>query len=275
MRETVKLAVTLALICGIAAGSLAWVYSVTRPVIEKRAVEEFNASLRAVVPDAETFEKTEVGGKTYYKALRGGKTIGAAAVAEARGYGSQPMVIVVGADSQGKLIGLKVVSHSETPGLGARVETRAFQEQFIGKTARDAIAVGKDINALSGATISSRAFTNAVKGALTDLQGVLGIGAPETVPAGPLKDGTYQGQGQGMNGTIKVSVTVKGGKISEVQVLEHKESPMISDPALSKVPQEIVAKQSTSVDAVTGATFTSKGIMEAVQNAVQNALQGK
>ncbi|HHV78551.1 MAG TPA: RnfABCDGE type electron transport complex subunit G [Firmicutes bacterium] len=270
MRETTKLAITLALVCGIAAGSLAWVYGVTRPVIEKRAVEEFNASLRTVVPEAETFEKVQSGGKTYYKAIKGGKQVGAAAVTEARGYGSQPMVIVVGTDNEGKLTGVKVVSHSETPGLGARVDSKAFQDQFIGKTAQDAVSVGKDINAISGATISSRAFTAAVKAALTELQGVLGIGPGKAAPiAGVPKDGTYEGEGQGMNGSIKVSVTVKGGKITEVKILEHKETPIISDPALSRIPEAIIAKQSTSVDAVTGATFTSKGIMEAVKNALQ------
>lgn len=271
MRDIFRLAVTLALICGIAAGSLAWVYSVTKPVIDRRAVEEFNASLRAVVPEAQQFDKVELNGKTYYKALKDGKVIGAAAVAEARGYGSQPIVLTVGVDASGKLIGVKVLSHSETPGLGARIETAAFQQQFLGKTANDPLSVGKDINALSGATISSKAFASAVKGALSELQKVLGVGKEKPpLDVSKLPDGTYQGEAQGMNGAIKVSVTVQGGKIAEVKVLEHKETPGLCDPAIDRVPKQIVATQSLEVDTISGATFTSKGIIEAVANALRS-----
>ncbi|MGB9868271.1 MAG: FMN-binding protein [Bacillota bacterium] len=271
MKDIFRLAVTLALICGIAAGSLAWVYSVTKPVIDRRAVEEFNASLRAVVPEAQQFEKVELDNKAFYKALKDGKVVGAAAVAEARGYGSQPIVLTVGVDSTGKLIGVKVLSHSETPGLGARIETPAFQKQFLGKTASDPLTVGKDIDALSGATISSKAFTSAVKNALEELQKVLGVGEQKPpVDISKVPDGTYQGEAQGMNGTIKVSVTVSGGKIREVKVLQHNETPGISDPAINSIPKQIVTKQSLDVDTVSGATFTSKGIIEAVSNALQS-----
>ena len=82
-------------------------------------------------------------------------------------------------------------------------------------------------------------------------------------------DGNYEGTGKGEIGDITVSVGVKDGKISSVDVLEHGESEGISDEALVEVPKSIVEKNSTSVDVVTGATGTSNGIMEAVSKALE------
>lgn len=83
-------------------------------------------------------------------------------------------------------------------------------------------------------------------------------------------DGTHEGEGQGMS-TIKVSVTVEEGKITDVQVLEHEESEGYSEEALKDIPALIVEKNSTDVDAISGATLTSDGIKEAVKNALDGA----
>ena len=61
---------------------------------------------------------------------------------------------------------------------------------------------------------------------------------------------------------------MSGGKFTEVKVLEHSETAGISDPAIEKIPAAIVEAQSADVDIVSGATFTSKGIIEAVKNAL-------
>ena len=81
-------------------------------------------------------------------------------------------------------------------------------------------------------------------------------------------DGTYTGVGAGLMGDIQVSVTVEGGQITAVEVLAHQETAGISDPAFAAIPQAIVEAQSWAVDAVSGATYSSQGIMEAVQNAL-------
>ena len=81
-------------------------------------------------------------------------------------------------------------------------------------------------------------------------------------------DGQYTGKGAGLMGSIEVAVTVEGGKITAVEVLAHEETAGISDPAIEQIPQAIVEAQSAEVEAVAGATFTSKGIMEAVANAL-------
>lgn len=84
------------------------------------------------------------------------------------------------------------------------------------------------------------------------------------------EDGTYEGEATGME-TIKVSVEVKDGEIASVEVTEQNESPGYSEPALEKIPGAIVEKNSTDVDAVSGATVTSEGIKDAVNNALEGA----
>lgn len=86
----------------------------------------------------------------------------------------------------------------------------------------------------------------------------------EAIPA----NGVYEGSANGMGGAVKVAVTVEDGKISGVEVLEHKETAGISDPAIEQIPQAIIEAQSTDVEAVTGATVTSEAIKEAVAAAL-------
>ena len=66
----------------------------------------------------------------------------------------------------------------------------------------------------------------------------------EAIPA----NGVYEGSANGMGGAVKVAVTVEDGKISDVEVLEHKETAGISDPAIEQIPQAIVEAQSTDVE---------------------------
>ena len=83
-----------------------------------------------------------------------------------------------------------------------------------------------------------------------------------------LTDGEYEGAADGMNGPVKVKVIVKDGKIAEVQVVEHKESEGISDPAIEQMPGRIAENQSTNVDGVSNATVTSDAIKRAVEAAL-------
>lgn len=81
---------------------------------------------------------------------------------------------------------------------------------------------------------------------------------------------TVEGVAKGLNGDVKVSVTLKDDKITEVKVLEHKETPGISDKAISDLPKLIVEKQSLALDVISGATYTSKAILEAVTKALKD-----
>lgn len=86
------------------------------------------------------------------------------------------------------------------------------------------------------------------------------------------KDGTYKGSGTGFRGhTTTVSVVVKNGRISDVTTLSYGDDEKFYRRASSTVINEIIDEQSTAVDAVSGATFSSRGIMEAVENALSKA----
>lgn len=95
----------------------------------------------------------------------------------------------------------------------------------------------------------------------------------EAVPEvqGNYKDGTYKGTGKGNGGDITVEVVVEGGNISSIKLLEHSETPGIYEAAEKGVTAEIIRSQKTDVDAVAGATNSSKGIKEAVENALKEA----
>jgi uncharacterized protein with FMN-binding domain len=83
--------------------------------------------------------------------------------------------------------------------------------------------------------------------------------------------GEYLGEGAGMGGPLTVKVKLDGSRIISVEVLSHNETPGISDRALAELPPAIVQAQSATVDAVTGATITSRAIMTAVEKAVNQA----
>lgn len=84
------------------------------------------------------------------------------------------------------------------------------------------------------------------------------------------KDGNFIGEAKGHNGTLKVSVTVEEGEISNVEITQHEESEDISDPAIKEIPNRIVENNSVDVDSVSGATNTSQAIKDAVQDALSD-----
>lgn len=88
---------------------------------------------------------------------------------------------------------------------------------------------------------------------------------------GQYKDGTYTGVGRGFRPDLKVSVKVTGGKISNIEIVSHNESRGYYEQPFETVPKEIIESQSTNVDAVSGATRSSNGIMSAVADALKGA----
>ncbi len=87
----------------------------------------------------------------------------------------------------------------------------------------------------------------------------------------PLKDGTYVEIGKGNNGDIQVEMKVEGGKIASVTILQHGETPGLSDAAIEGIPQAIVEGQTIAVDTISGATNSSNGIIEAVRKCIEQA----
>lgn len=83
--------------------------------------------------------------------------------------------------------------------------------------------------------------------------------------------GTYTAEAQGIRSMVKVSVTFSDTEITDIQILEHGETRNIADAALEQIPAEILEKQSLDVDVVSSATFTSRAVLNAVEDACQQA----
>ena len=262
MNKIAKLALILAFICALSGLGLAAVYNTTKPIIDQRAEEDLINGVMEVLSEATEIEQHEEDGVVYWIGKANGKIIGAAMEVESHGYGAEPIKMMVGIDSEGKVTKVKIMSLSETPGIGSRVNSEEFLSRFSG------VDNPAKVEGISGATVSSGAVKGGVASAVEFLKAIV---APEEEPIdiGLVADGTYEGIGEGLFGPIKVSVTVQGGKIIEVKVIEHSESEGIADPAISGIPKAIVEKQQLDVDVVSGATFTSKGIIEAVKNALK------
>lgn len=143
-----------------------------------------------------------------------------------------------------------------------------------------------DVDVVSGATYSSNGIIGAVKNALTGEKDktVTGKSKQESASesdsssvekaavqdASAYKDGTYYGTGKGFAGTMKVKVDISGGKIASISIVSTKDGDSYVKSASSLL-DTIVEKQSTNVDTVSGATFSSRGIIAAVRSALSQA----
>ncbi len=95
--------------------------------------------------------------------------------------------------------------------------------------------------------------------------------ATETNNSTLFKPGKYIGEGKGINGTVKVEVTVTEDEITDIKVLEHNETPGVSDLAINDLPLQIIEAQGLGIDTVAGATMSSNAILEAVGQALEKA----
>lgn len=106
----------------------------------------------------------------------------------------------------------------------------------------------------------------------TSAQGQGSTSTPTTsVPAGGYKDGTYQGSGTGFGGTITVQVTISGGKIAAIDILSASGETGSYFASAKGVISKMISGQTPNVDAVSGATYSSNGLIQAVQNALSKA----
>lgn len=98
--------------------------------------------------------------------------------------------------------------------------------------------------------------------------------APTDAPAEPAAlytAGSYTAEGAGKNAPVKVSVTFSDNAITDVQVVEHKETSGIADAPIERIPKAIVENQSLNIDTIAGATMTSDAILAAVADCVVQA----
>lgn len=196
----------------------------------------------------------------------------------ANGYGGKVTVNVT--VSKKTMTAIDVVS---APG-----ETDSFFQRAKGVINEMLTAQSTDVDVVSGATYSSNGIIGAVKNALFGTEsnnataaanaGNAGGSAPsvsKVSESGTWKDGTYTGSGKGFGGTISVKVTVKDGKISAIDVTSASgETASYFSKAKGIIPK-MISGQTTNVDAASGATYSSNGIITAVRNALSKAETGK
>lgn len=190
------------------------------------------------------------------------------------GYAGEITVAVQIKDKQ--IVAIDILSSSDDAAFFKRAQA-VIDKIIKGQTL--------DVDTVSGATYSSRGIISAVKNALTGEKdsGTTGqsqsgsgaaAGSSTSVQAvedpSAYKDGTYYGTGTGFGGTLKVKVEISGGKITSIQIMENQDGSEYISKASALI-NTIIQNQSTNVDTVSGATYSSVGIIQAVRNALSQA----
>lgn len=176
MKDILKLGVTLFVICAVAALVLGITNNITSPVIEERNIQASNKSRQIVLSDAEEFKQLEGMNSDIvvevYEGLKGGDVIGYTIKTSPKGYGGA-VEVMVGISTDGKITGVDIGNHSETPGLGSKASEPAFKDQYLDKGVANSLLVVKgsvnndnEISAISGATITSNGVTSGVNAAM-------------------------------------------------------------------------------------------------------------
>ena len=215
------------------------------------------AETEAEKPAAETEAETEAA------AAADSESLYADGVYEGTGNGNGGEVKVNVTVENGKISDIVLQEgHSETPGI---------YEMAVDQVIPAIIeAQSTDVDSASGASMTSAGIREAVEDALSKAAAGSADAAEES--GSGYADGVYEGSGTGNGGEMKVSVTVEGGKISDIVLQEgHSETPGIYEMAVDQVIPAIIEAQSTDVDSASGASMTSAGIREAVEDALSKA----
>ncbi|OHD14820.1 MAG: electron transporter RnfG [Spirochaetes bacterium GWB1_48_6] len=180
-KDILRLGTSLALYAVAACVALALVYSITAPTIAGLAQQQLEASLTDLFPDAESFEAvkdalpsvdTAVAFEGAWTAKRGANILGVAIKANGKSYGGAA-VMLVGISTDKRISGARILTLSDTPGLGANAlsptyfvdksSKTTFPGQFSGKPVSDPFEVKNDVTAITASTITSKALTLMVK----------------------------------------------------------------------------------------------------------------
>ena len=189
---------------------------------------------------------------------------------EGVGYGGKVNVQVTVASKQ--ITSVDILSHNDTDEFFNKAKNTVVSEILTQQT--------WEVDSVSGATYSSRGIKEAVCNALTGQ--VSSSTEPEKVgPSSSLKtnsfqvsawaDGTYTGSANGFGGSIKVQVTILAGKITSIKVLSHSGETGSYYSKATGIIGRILKSQTPNVDTISGATYSSNGIREAVKNALRKA----
>jgi electron transport complex protein RnfG len=179
--NTIKLALILMIFATVACVGLAFVYGKTKAVIDRHSKEDLQNAITELFPDADSFDDitgditSSDSGITFhneYSVTNNGKIIGAAIQASGGSYGG-PIMVLVGVTPNGTISRIKIMSHTDTPGLGANAAKHnyyvdkkkkiTFYGQFAGKKVTDPFEAKNDIIAISASTITSTAVSRVAR----------------------------------------------------------------------------------------------------------------
>lgn len=183
MKEIIRLGTTLLVISLLAAVVLGFTQELTAPTIAENRLKKEKQIQLEVMPLADKFEQLEIEADTVvsldngvtikissvYKALKDGELTGYVVKSISNGYGGE-LEVLSGLTVEGKVLGVRMTTHQETPGLGANATKPDFYQQYNDKIAEN-LDVNKvkasetEVQAITGATITSKAVTNAVQAA--------------------------------------------------------------------------------------------------------------
>jgi electron transport complex protein RnfG len=171
MKKLLMPVIVLTVISFIAAGLLAFTFASTNPRILKLEKQKQSEAFKIIFKTASTFSEKRKNGIDYFQAEdSSGKIVGYIFPVNAMGYSSAGIQMLAGINKKGVVKGVKIVTQLETPGLGSKIDESWFQDQFIDKKASDQLKVKKDVDAITGATISSKAVTKGVRTALDNFE---------------------------------------------------------------------------------------------------------
>lgn len=167
-KDILKPALILFTICLVVTALLAGTNLLTKNKIAEQSALEAEQSRKVVLSDADSFEEAD----GYYIGKANNETVGYVFQTEAKGYGGT-VKVMTGISADGQITGVVILEHSETPGLGANAEKASFTDQFKQAVPENGITLVKnkapsdgEIEAMTGASITSRAVTNAVNEAI-------------------------------------------------------------------------------------------------------------
>ncbi len=176
-----KLIITLTVIGIISALVLAFVYQWTLPYIKEHQAQEQKEAIFTVLPEAVEYKEVKKDGITFYEGFdKSGTRIGVAQKINGPGFqGIIELMIGVNPESE-NIYGIRILGHEETPGLGANIEGEKYRSNFKNKAFADfkvvkrAAKTASEVEAIAGATISSRKVTNIVERAIANVKNVYG-----------------------------------------------------------------------------------------------------
>ncbi len=173
-------ALALLIICLVATTLLAGTNMITAEKIAANAVEKENSSRMVVLPEGNSYSEVTAleNGLTYCEGMNeNGEVVGYVFTSGAKGYGGT-VGVMVGLDTNGTITGIEILTHSETPGLGANATGDGFKSRFAGKSGELVVDKnsndGQNIQAITAATITSKAVVSAVNAVIAEFETIKG-----------------------------------------------------------------------------------------------------